>query len=259
MKPSILILLAVLCASQASARTWHILNDGSGDAPTVQAGIDSTAVGDTVLVGPGTYLENINFNGKDIVVKREMGPDMTILDGSNEIESVALFIGGETRSAVLEGFTLTGGSGHILAVASKRGGGIYILDSSPTIRGNAIVGNATDNATGGGILIGVLSVPSSDVSPLIEDNLIESNEAFLNGGGMHITAGEPHIRGNIFRDNKTFGDGGAICIWPFREGFAVIESNQFWDNLAADHCGWGVYHNYPGGSRNHSSIQSICS
>ena len=37
MKPSILILLAALCASQASARTWHVLNDGFGDAPTVRS------------------------------------------------------------------------------------------------------------------------------------------------------------------------------------------------------------------------------
>ena len=34
----------------ASGRTWHIFNDGTGDAHTVQAGIDSAAVGDTVLV-----------------------------------------------------------------------------------------------------------------------------------------------------------------------------------------------------------------
>jgi len=35
------------------AETWEIREDGTGDAPPVQAGIDSAAVGDTVLVHPG--------------------------------------------------------------------------------------------------------------------------------------------------------------------------------------------------------------
>jgi hypothetical protein len=112
MKAVFLILLAALCATPAAARTWQVLNDGSGDAPTVQAGIDSAAVGDTVLVHPGTYIQNIDFSGKDIVVKSKMGPQTTTLDGSGKQETVALFINGESRAAVLEGLTLTGGIGH---------------------------------------------------------------------------------------------------------------------------------------------------
>ena len=38
---------------------------------TIQAAIDSSINGDTIIVSPGTYVENINFNGKNIVLASE--------------------------------------------------------------------------------------------------------------------------------------------------------------------------------------------
>jgi hypothetical protein len=38
------------------------------DYSTIQQGINASIDGDTVLVQPGTYVENINFNGQNIVL-----------------------------------------------------------------------------------------------------------------------------------------------------------------------------------------------
>lgn len=67
-------------------------DDGQGtatscEAPTpasttVDAAIGAAGAGDTVLVCPGTYVENINFRGKAITVRSVGGPAVTILDGN---------------------------------------------------------------------------------------------------------------------------------------------------------------------------------
>jgi hypothetical protein len=95
--------------------------------------------GDTLLVGPGTYVENIDFHGKNVLLKSRQGPEKTIIDG-NRAGSVVSFAGGENPNARLDGFTLRRGSGTVTK-NGVYGGGIYCSSSSPTIIRNVIVEN----------------------------------------------------------------------------------------------------------------------
>jgi hypothetical protein len=51
------LLFAVLFPAGASARTWRVEREGPADFTTIQPALDAAAPGDTILVGPGRYLE----------------------------------------------------------------------------------------------------------------------------------------------------------------------------------------------------------
>ena len=81
------------------------------DYSTIQAGIDASSDGDTVLVAEGTYTENINYNGKNIVVgslylttSDSSYISSTIIDGDSS-GSIVVFESFEDSTAVLNGFT----------------------------------------------------------------------------------------------------------------------------------------------------------
>ena len=74
--------------------------------------------------------EKIDFIGKSITVTSSDGPNVTIIDGGYPVHpdlgSAVLFRSQEDPDSVLEGFTLTNGSGH--PGSSYAGGGICCTD-----------------------------------------------------------------------------------------------------------------------------------
>jgi len=150
--------LVVLFVNIAFAETINILVDYT----TIQAGIDASTNGDTVLVQPDIYIENINYDGKNITVaslflttQDTIYISNTIIDGGQpsnpDSASVVTFCNGENTSTLLSGFTITGGSGtNIFNI--YHGGGIYCEDSNPSLNSLLITNNATEgyNGLGGG-------------------------------------------------------------------------------------------------------------
>ena len=227
--------ILVLLPTVSSARTWYILPGGSGDAPTIQEGINRADVGDTVLVGPGTYYENIEFMGRDIVLKSEMGPEVTTIDGSREEDSVVKIWKGETGAAVLEGFTMAGGRGWPLGPTEHYGGAILCLDSSPMILGNIITGN-TIESRGSGAGMQVLSGPANLSNPQVLNNVFRGNHSSHNGGALGIGDSHAEVRYNEFAGNEAADDGGAVYVSQNR-GSLDLYGNLFVENRAGDHGG----------------------
>ncbi len=190
-----IILSFLFTAGPIFAATIHV----PGDQPMIQEGIDASVDGDLVLVAPGIYVENINFLGKSITVQSEAGADLTAIDG-NQAGSVVTFSSGETEASVLDGFTITNGTGT-LSELHYCGGGIFSRNSSPTVSNSTISGNFT--ARGGGIY-------SSDSSMTIIGCSIIGNIGSL-GGGFHFMDGSPSLTGCVISENMA-GEGGGIRI-----------------------------------------------
>jgi len=190
------------------------------DQPTIQAGINATIDADTVLVQPGTYIENINYNGMNITVaslflttQDTIYISQTILDG-NQNGSVVKFVNGEDSMAVLMGFSITNGAGTVVSQPnglSFLGGGIYCVDSSPILYNLIILDNGIgeydicDN--GGGIYL------TGDCSPSLVNVTISGNSAQRGGGICFYDNSSPSFVNVTISGNSANSNGGGMCCY----------------------------------------------
>lgn len=224
MKLPLAILIFFMAAINADAAVWVV----PVDVQTIQAAIDSSADGDTVLVLPGEYAENLNFNGTDVALLAVGGPRVTTIRAADE-GAVVTIVGGESPRTVLFGFTLTGG----VAGRDGYGGGIVIERSSPTIIGNIITGNRAEQGGGG------ISASFAPAAPIITRNLIVDNQTDNGGGGLSFYQCSGILINNTIVDNAAGTDGGGVNL-PFTVGLTavnnIIANNQSGRNGAV--AGW---------------------
>lgn len=156
-----------------------------GDFPTIQAALDAAMPGDTILVDPGTYTENLQFNGKNVRLESTGGPGATTIQG----------VGGTTvdigPGGAIVGFTVTGGTATF-------GAGMSVNGAGTVIAGNVFDGNQQGGG-GFGAAIG-----GNNSSPVIQQNVFQNNSCdgqFLSGVVSFVNTSSPRIVNNIFQDN----------------------------------------------------------
>jgi len=200
---------------------------------TIQTAINYAFNGDTVLVQPGTYVENINYNGKNIVVgslylttQDTSYISSTIIDG-NQNGSVVSF----TSTGELCGITITNG-------LNSSGGGINCNGGSPSINNVIISGNSASDR-GGGIYCAV------GTSLLINNVRITSNSASNQGGGIYCWSSNLTINNTTISDNSGSG-GGMYCNYSTLNA----ENVNFINNS-----GCAIMYSYSGGNLINSVIK----
>lgn len=171
--------------------------------PLIQEAIDVALPGDTVLVGPGTYFENLDFGGKDLLLLSAEGARVTTIDGGG-LGSVITCDDGETNGTLIEGFTIQNGAGTPWGSAGLAGGGIFCLGSCPRIRKNRILSNSAD--LGGGVAL----IGSFDGE--VSENDFIGNEASERGGALYGDWAVLTFEQNRFAGNSAGSLGGAAFL-----------------------------------------------
>ena len=225
-------------------------SESTGDCPTciivpsehfatVQSGIEAAVDGDTVLVEPGIYYENLVIQKSITLASRAIFDDLsnwvgytdeyyvindnitgTVLDGSLDtngdgLESVILIDSpsDECIEPLIFGFTITGGNGTVVMVDTEgrdgereeveqiRGGGFLSRNALPNFKYNAIVNN---KGTGDDK---VHSGGGGEESNGDQIRMRETQGDYTWGDGRTECSGEIDLSFNFYKDNDaTYGN-----------------------------------------------------
>lgn len=142
---------------------------------TIQEAIEiAETLGATeLIVAPGTYVENIDFGGRALTLRSQMGAEVTIIDGG-AVDQVITCINGEGWDTLIDGFTIRNGKATSTA-PNDRGAGLYMNLSNPTVR----------------------------------NCIFESNIAAL-GAAFYCNGGQPFLADCEFNNNTSTNTGGAF-------------------------------------------------
>ena len=193
----------VSSAPTGSAKEFSV----PGNFTTIQAALDAALAGDVVRVGPGTYLENLDFKQKDVDLVGTSGAEATVIDAAR---NTGVKIG---PAGSITGFTIRNAEASFGAGMQVRGNNTYITFNI-----------FEDNAQGAGGFGAAIGMNAS--SPVIDSNIFRRNTAdnqHLSGVIGIVNGSSPYIANNIFYDNPCR----AINVTVPESAAPVIVNNTF--------------------------------
>ncbi len=211
------------------------------DQPSIGMGIYMASDGDTVLVHPGVYKENIKIKSRSVTVASlfhttgdESYISQTVIDGDGQ-GSVITFMAdidwfGEVFTPVIIGFTITNGTGGSSGVVGG-GGGILCIDSEPVLENLIISNNSSLSqlSAGGGIYCSNSNLNLKNVT-------VSDNSTIIGGGGIYAYTSTVNLENVTISDNIAEGGAGIYC------GFSDLSmKNVTISNNKASSYGGGFY------------------
>ena len=229
---SLALLCSALVPTSSLGATYVVNPEGTGDFPTIQIAIFSSANGDVIELTDGVFTgtgnRDILFAGHQVTVRSQNGrPEDCVLDcegTSTDWHGGFRFLAGESSLSAIEGVTITRAyaSGDIYpensgaAVLCKNG-------SSPALR-NCVFSYCESRTGRGGAIYA-----ENGSAPLIEDCTFYGNSSSYDGGAISFWIDAPGTLLRChFEANRSARGGAVSCVYSS----PVFESCTFVDNTA---------------------------
>lgn len=197
--------------------------------PTIAAGLDAAAAGDTVLVASGTYPEHDLILRSGVTLLGETGsPSDVVIDGQRA--GRCIYGAGLDAGTRIQAVTLANGLPAWGSTPDESwGGGLYVDGGALTVEACVFLGNETAigggahvKGSGGPAFLGCVfeSNQATEVAglilrgtcnPLVRDCIFRGAWRTLVGGGLTWAgAGTALIEGCTFENNTVWETGGAV-------------------------------------------------
>jgi hypothetical protein len=222
------------------------------DHASIVLAINAAQGGDTVAVAEGHYLEHVTLRSEvkllggwrsDFTVRDPLAYP-TVIDAGGFLSAVVAQ-NDETRTAVIDGFVITGGY-----LPDDFGGGIYCFDSSPTISNNVLLNNRAGQGAAigcrgssapvivGNVLVGnkALDAPGGAIYVenvgRIESNTLDGNDGPFASGVVVRAGGRPIITRNIIVNGL-----GGVGVFADQGAAPITSCNDVWQNAGGEYFG----------------------
>lgn len=190
---------------------------------TIQMALDSCNPGDTVIIEPGIYRENINWpEMASIKLIGQKGRDSTIIVGAADGRVISIHF--SSTQLRLDTATQIGGltiSNRLLSTDTLEGGGIYIRDHDIKLSNMIIEKNYVSWSHSDGCGINFRNSHSIVENSIIKNNTINT-EDWAHGAGIKVEGGSLKLINCRIDSNQSFSNS-----WNYGAGLNA-ESTTLW-------------------------------
>lgn len=210
------LVFLILCDYSVS-QVITVKQDGTGDFAIIQDAVNAASNGDTVLVYPGIYYENIDLTGKGIVLAGTW-----IISHEDSLVRNTIIDGNHSGSCIK---SLSGNSwASVIGLTVQNGSGTNLSSMRPWLYGN-----------GGGILIG-----NSKMKVL--KCLIKNNFGY-HGAGIFSGGSSLELSGNTICNNWSQRMGGGVAVASSEVNLDSINLNNIYLNYSCSGSDIAIFYN----------------